>query len=247
LLVSKVMGAPLSNQKSPEPHELTTDSILALALASDLNYQHTDFLRFRASIDQFVERFNSKNIKDSMLLARRVHDYVHRKQLKWYKQSSSLYDTFLKNEYDCLTGTTFLALVFTELGFEVKGIEFPHHMALLIELSSNQILIDVTDPIQGFIARPSEIKKRVAYYQSESFNKLDNGFVRLTGQSKYVMTNLKEIIGLLYFNQAARYYNDRKYQQAESFSSKAVDLYTSERHIALLKLIRDGSRMIATN
>jgi tetratricopeptide (TPR) repeat protein len=247
LLVSKVIGAQLTTQKSYEPRELTTDSILSLALASDLNYQHTDFLRFRSSIDQVVERFNSKNMKDSVLLAQRVYDYVQRKQLKWYKQSSSLYETFLKSEYDCLTGTTFLALVFTELGFEVKGIEFPYHMALLIELSSNQVLIDVTDPIKGFISQPSDIKKRIAYYQSESFNKLDNDYVRLIEQSKFITTDLQEIIGLLYFNQAASYYNERQYQQAESFSSKAVDLYTSERHIALLKLIRDGSRMIATN
>ena len=171
-----------------------------------------------------------------------VYYKVHHKKLKRYKQYSSLKETIESGNYDCVTGTALYAGIYKALGFDVYIKESTYHVYLIVKTERGDILIESTDPLNGVVSDPEEISGwensvRIGYAQSQSIDKTYN-FKKISNRS--ISSN--ELLGLLYFNQAVRYYNAGLLTNSMGYIEAGLKCYPSDRMYTMAALIAKGMR-----
>ncbi len=215
--------------------DLRNETILTLLIGSDQrgDYAQTRFNDLLNKIKEKEHHFSS----DEKYL-KHIYRYVHKKVLKSYKKYVTLSETLSKKgNYDCLTGTLLYSLILDELGFKYTIREFNYHVALVIHLESNQLMIESTDPLDGFIVGSKAINSRIANYKKED--------IEAKRSSQYVFTevmdnkiSILELTGLHYYNQALNYFNREEFVIASFKIDKAYSLYPSPRIRRVSTLIR---------
>ena len=160
---------------------------------------------------------------------------THRKYLKNYQIHSSVEDILRHGAYDCLSGTAFYAMILDKLGIAYEIKEFDFHVLVIAKHGGRQFLIESTDPGGGLTSNPKEIADRIGRYVALS----DSASGRMSvgsndRQSQYSRAinksiNLTELAGLLHFNNAVYYYNQKKPFKTVAEIRKSLELYDSER------------------
>ena len=151
---------------------------------------------------------------------------VHRKFLKRFQMHRDFSAIFSDQKtYNCVSGATLYALILQQLDFKYSIYETPFHVYLMVHTPRHpQILLDPTDPHQGFLYNPYAIQKRVRYHSETDGVKLN------------AKISLQQLIGLQYYNQGVFQFNQQKFDRALVKLSRAQDLYPSKRIKALLVL-----------
>ncbi|MFY0599861.1 MAG: hypothetical protein JXR03_09330 [Cyclobacteriaceae bacterium] len=197
-----------------------------LLLASDPTVDADKYIEFR---EDFLLGINhmidlKKRSKNDLLFLEKIFYKTHRKQLGWYQNYVSLSHTFESKKYDCLTGTALFALILEEVGIEYQILEFDFHIFLIARPDGHNVLIEATDPLNGFISDQKEINHRI-----------QAALTSVEVDEKYAQTFIKNEIdllalaGLQYYNLAVDLFNRQEYKKASQFIKKADLLYTSER------------------
>lgn len=197
-----------------------------LLIASDSNVNIDKYTQFQTQLESSIialRKIRSKTKNDLIFLEKAFYR-IHRKQLGWYENYVSLSQTFESKKYDCLTGTALFALILEDFEFQYQILEFDFHIFLIAQVDGENVLIEATDPLNGFVKDQKEIEKRVdkAFLSSE----VSGDFLHTFTENKI---NLLSLAGLQYFNLAVDLFNRGEYKKAHQFIQKANLLYSSER------------------
>ena len=220
---------------------LSTNAICATA---DSN-PHTELLRvfmgeeqalnatqiYSEELAPFIRNMKNKRGSSETAWLKKVYRETHQLFLKNYKQYASFEDIFSTGNYDCLTGTSLYALIFESLGVTYKIFETNYHVFILLQTSKGDVLIESTDPHNGFITNQQIVKLKLQEYQHLKADELAD-----SGKSSYNVkhkifreTNLHELVGLLNFNAAVFYFNEGNLIEASQSLAIANNYYRSER------------------
>ncbi|RED98935.1 hypothetical protein [Marinoscillum furvescens] len=221
-----------SDQKDQATNTFDAAQALKWLLAADEELTPIKYNEYTAEFEELTKRLNQyKQDKSSSRLLEKAFYLTHRKKLKSYTNYVSMRELFEHGKYDCLTGTALFATLLAKLEVDYTIHEFDFHILLIAHTTSGDVLLEATDPLNGFVTQEKEIKKRLAVYREEQ---------ALSGETPVAnQIGLKEITGLQYFNLAARSFNEGDVLRANELIAKAAVLYPSERIKNMQQIFRN--------
>ncbi len=155
---------------------------------------------------------------------------THQKFLKTYQTESSFGEIFHAGKYNCLTGTALYALLLDHFRFNYTIIEVNYHIFIVVKLDGEELLIEATDPIEGFIEGSKKVTDQLKKYQNSTSFSDEKGTVKY--EFSFTLWNavsLEDLTGLLYFNKAVNAYNSKNIEQAVVFIIKAGEYGATPR------------------
>ena len=165
-----------------------------------------------------------------------VYEKVHNPLLKKYELENRFHEIFASGNYNCVTATALYAIVFEDLKIPYEIKEEPTHVYLLGYPNKENILVETTTPLFGYInfnpdfktQYVSNLKKQKIIGPEEADSKsIDELF------NKYYFKNekisLKELVGIHYMNDALFQKDHGKLQEGFGQLEKAYLFYPSQR------------------
>lgn len=199
---------------------------------------------FISFIDKLDDKKSSTSDVDFLKL---VFNKIHKKFLKSYKDYASFGELFTSGNYNCLTATALYTLVLDHFDYDYKVVETNYHIFILVNGERGRVLLETTDPQNGFVENESLIEERIKQYRANT--------IQEEASSKrtyydfqfdlYKEVNLNELTGLLYYNLAVDAFNKNQIDQSVSLLDQAIVHYKSERieefsRVILLQLIHSN-------
>lgn len=227
--------------------------LFQILVAADENATFDKYKAYRQDIQEIANWLKKKQDKwsDEMLLWKLFYT-IHQKKLKWYNNYITFSDLMDNGTYDCLTGTTFYALVLNELEIPYTIYEFDFHVFLVVNLSEGDFLFESTDPFYGYTSDPQEIKKHI-----DSF--LNGGEASIAKRSvignQYKVTStqvnkkipFQHLVGLQYYNLAIKYHNQGEIYKSQINILKAWKLYPSRRMLETKEYLSSNASVTFIN
>ncbi|WP_439481955.1 hypothetical protein [Cyclobacterium plantarum] len=185
---------------------------------------------------------------NSEKMVKNIFYRAHQKLFHRYQQFTLERDALDQGLYDCVSGSLILAALLDHFGFAYEVKETSYHVFLQVRLEDRLVLLEVTDPREGFIADPDQKERYLRDFTLNPDN-IRTGEKKLTSfmaPDIFRTIDLENLLGLQYFNQAIRYFNEGNPLAAYQFSITALKYHDTER-------IRDFSHflkqelMLATN
>lgn len=168
-----------------------------------------------------------KNTSKKML--RYLFYHTHRLFLRRYRTHSPKNQFFAKGEYDCVSGSAWLAFVLKQTSYAVEIHETPFHVYLVVRLADgDRVLLESTNSVEGFIDNENQIsllEKEYTLAQSEGKQPYQKSFNHII--------DFEELMGLQIYNQAVWYFNAQKFEKAQVLLEKAHTFYQVDRISAL--------------
>jgi hypothetical protein len=184
-----------------------------------------NFSSFLQQVDKKKHAF--KHEKD---LVRYIFYKAHQKFLKNFQTESSFGELLTTGKYNCLTGTALYALLFEHFDIDYSIIETNHHIFIIVKADGEEILIETTDPVEGFVDNPEKIQTRLDEYRNNVVPNTTRGGVRYEFSfNLWEAVTLEELTGLLYFNNAVKAYNQQDFIEATLTLIKAAQYKPSPR------------------
>lgn len=184
------------------------------------------------SFESFLKKLEKKraSIKKEKDFVRYVFTKTHREYLKNFESFASFNSLFHTGEYNCLTGTILYAIILNHFSIPHEVIETNYHIFIMVTTKQGKILLEATDPLNGFVESASNIEKRIASYKQ---NTLTASNSKLTYyQFDFDLFNsvtMDELRGLLYYNKAVDSFNHQQLEESVHFLVEAHQLYASSR------------------
>lgn len=190
-----------------------------------------------ASLYQKLERdFN--RFGNSKRMIRSIFYRSHQHLFHKYRQFTLDQDALNEGLYDCVSGSLILAALLDHFEFSYEVIETSYHVFLQVAVEGRLVLLEVTDPQGGFIADPDQKEEYLSGYSgNKTLWEESKNAASFSSPEIYQKINLENLLGLQYFNQAIRYFNEGNPLVAYQFSVTALKYHDSER-------IRDFSRFL---
>ena len=156
---------------------------------------------------------------------------THQRFLRYYHEEASFGQLLTDRTYNCLTATALYALLLDHFDLDYKVIETNYHIFLITQTSQGVVLLETTDPTNGFVTDPKEIEKRIAQYRENRIEKdVSNKATYYRFKvDMYKEVNLDQMLGLLYYNLSIQAYNHQKLPLAIEQLGLAAKLYHSDR------------------
>lgn len=181
--------------------------------------------------DSFLARLDKKQARttNTRVFLQYIFSRTHQQFLKNYAAYASLSETFSTGSYNCLTGTILFSLILDHYNIRHEVIETNYHIFILAETPTGKILLESTDPLNGFVSVASEIEKRIAQYK---LNMLQGAEQKPNYKFRFALYNqvsTQELRGLTYYNSAVLAFNKNQLQLAVKQFIKASELYASPR------------------
>jgi hypothetical protein len=164
---------------------------------------------------------------------REIYRAVSYTYLVNYKQYSSLTDVLLYKEYDCLSGTALFAIIFETIGFEYQIIRQNYHIYVKVMIDTNEVLIETTDPKNGFITKKELIKKRERSYSVDKGDLKNMGYLDI----QRTILSLRQLAGLQWYNLAVYYNNTQHFGMARYFINKALHYHISPELLSFMNYL----------
>lgn len=185
-----------------------------------------------------LENLPASEEKALRLIFRRLFN----KYLRYYKQGSTLTETLLFGNYDCLSGSILFAHLLQKAGFHVIVYETNIHVFLTVLLSDgSEVLIETTDPVNGLVMSATAVAKRKEEYlrRFAAYREAETSHFRSEFQIMRTIP-FEELAGLQCFNRAVAAYNRRRFALAADFLFKSQSLMNTERGMELMVLSLEG-------
>lgn len=119
-----------------------------------------------------------------------IYDQVHTLFLKKYEIDVRFDDIFLNGKYNCVTATALFALIFDRLNIPYEIKEEPTHVYLLAYPNANNIIVETTSPLFGYLSFDDRFK-------SNYINILKNQ--KIIGASEIEKKTTEELFNTYYF------------------------------------------------
>ncbi len=215
--------------KSPGAPTGTTDK---LAYYLNIYIQADGSTSSTAEVTTFIDKLAVKRSQannDHDFLAY-MFDKTHRRFLRSYSDYVSFGQTLTKGRYNCLTGTALYALLLDRFNFEHEIIETNYHIFLLVTTDKGKVLLEATDPENGFVDDQKKIEERINQYRQNRISSGDNSKKYYQYDTElYRTVNLDEMLGLIHYNLSVVAYNKHDLVKAITHLGKAMELYHSPR------------------
>ena len=187
---------------------------------------------YQSDVEEFInhlseKRHKYKNQKDFL---RFIFYRVNSRYLRHYKNFATFEDLYHQKSYDCVTGTALYSWIFDQIGVEYQIMETTFHIFLVINMDSGLIIVESTNPVEGFITDPDKIRIALQTYTKDG--SLVNGSKSYYYQIEQPVKNqitFQELIGLYYHNMAVEAYNQKNLNAALILQEKALLRYPSTR------------------
>jgi hypothetical protein len=184
------------------------------------------------NFSSFLQQIDKKKhaFKHEKELVRYIFYKAHQKFLKNFQTESSFGELLTTGKYNCLTGTALYALLFEHFHIDYSIIETNHHIFIIVKADGKEILIETTDPVEGFVDNPEKIQTRLDEYRNNAVPNATRGGVRYEFSfNLWEAVTLEELTGLLYFNNAVKAYNQQDFIEATLTLIKASQYKPSPR------------------
>ncbi len=183
-------------------------------------------------LKSFVQKLESKKhtFKKESEFLQYTFSQTHRKFLKHYKQYCTFTELVDNGTYNCLTATALYALLLNHFQIDYTIVETNYHIFLLAKTEHGTILLETTDPLNGFIDKPNQIEKRISTYkQNELMQSTNEKVLYAYNFNLYNAVDLDQMLGLMYYNLAIDAYNHQEIQSAIAYLDQAILRYQSPR------------------
>ncbi|MEX0883878.1 MAG: hypothetical protein WDZ72_10435 [Cyclobacteriaceae bacterium] len=189
------------------------------------------------------EKLNNDFLRlgQSEKMVKNIFYRAHQKLFHRYQQFTLDRDALDQGLYDCVSGSLILAALLDHFEFSYEVKETSYHVFLEVTVGESILLLEVTDPQGGFIADPVRMEQYLSEFKQEQGNKVLWEGVQneqsFASPEIYRTINLQNLLGLQYFNQSIRYFNEGNPLAAYQFSVTALKYHDTER-------IRDFSHFL---
>ena len=191
-------------------------------------------------LKHFIKR--QGKIKDESVFIKMIFSKVQLAFLHNYEQYAGFNDILTSYTFDCATATALYASFFVDLGIEFEIWETNYHSYIKISTKENTVLLESTDPVNGF-NMGEEAKELERRYIADNLE----GCLYENGINIHRKTTPEEFIGLLHFNQAVKSYNEGDYLKAMGQIQQAEIKYPSDRIFLMKKMITDRVVLVSTS
>ncbi len=184
------------------------------------------------AVEKFVQRLESKKhaFKKESEFLQYAFNQTHRKFLKHYKPYCTFTELIDNGTYNCLTATALYALLLDHFQIDYKIVETNYHIFLLAKTEQGTVLLETTDPLNGFISNANQVEKRLTTYKQNELMQTNTDKVLYTYNfNLYNVVDLDQMLGLMYYNLAIDAYNHQEIQSAIAFLDQAILRYQSPR------------------
>ena len=181
--------------------------------------------------DTFLQKLDKKRPhKSERDFLQQIFTKTHQRFLKKFSAHASLDDTFNNGSYNCLSGTILFSLILNHYGIAHKVMETNYHIFILAETNQGQVLLEATDPLNGFVTTVKEIDARIRIYRQNVLQgrQQDKAYYKFKFEL-YNDVSIDELRGLAYYNTAVRALNEQRLEAAVQHLVKANELYASHR------------------
>lgn len=171
--------------------------------------------------------------------------------LEEYQQYSLLEDVLQEGKFDCVSGSLLLASLLDRFEIPYKIMETSHHVFVIVEQGGEEIILESTGGIDGFISGTSEVKNYLSVFGPEKTPNLNlNPKLRelesILNPSIYRQISISQLKGLEHFNRAIFYNNEGNLSAAIEQLDEAKRFYPCDRVIAMDILLKNH-RILAEN
>lgn len=195
--------------------------------------------RFDATIEKL--RTSKALAKKPEKKIKTIYSTIHEEFFDQYRELNLFSEVFINGKYNCVSATALYALTFEELAipFEIK--EKPTHVYAVAYPQTDQILVEATDPLGGFVRFTDSnkgalidrlVNAKIISSQERRTMSIDALF------SKYYLSDqaidIKQLIGIQYLNDAIYSLQNEDVKRAHSQAEKAWFFYAGERTKNLL-------------
>lgn len=213
---------------------------LQIMLAANPTVDYNKYNQYLSDFNTHLEKLRKKTDQSSsQQTLEKIFYFNHRRKLNWYNNNVIFSDLFDNGRYDCLTGTAFYAATLNSLNITYDIYEFNYHVFLVAYCDEGPVLIEPTDPLEGFVTDLKEIEKRI-----DSFGHSEGMTANLEGVSNIITLN--DLAGLQYYNLGIQSFNEGQYDQAFTYIQKANFLYPSKRIKEIHRLFKSQVRLVTS-
>lgn len=216
-------------------HKIRLDDVAELlSLKSELESNQLALDKINKVLAHLANRQDKYRSQDDFV--EYLYYYTHRKLLKTYTKYPSIEETLLEGDYDCLTATSIYSILLSELSIDHSVIETNYHIFIMVNPdTTDEILIETTDPRYGFVKGQDEIQASKEGYLKSNIEER-NTLISFDFNIERGLEQ-KELIGLLYYNQSIRKINQGDWDEAMTFAKKAFEYYSRTRVSTLISII----------
>ncbi len=188
----------------------------------------------KLNVDGLAKKKNEKKIKS-------IYTEIHTAFLKKYEEEVRFNEIFTNGNYNCVTASALYALVFEKLNISYEIKEEPTHVYLLAYPNTENILVESTSPMRGFVIFDDRFKQNFVEAlknqkiigNSEVANKSTDQLFN-TYYFKRDKLNLQQLVGIHYCNDALFKHDKNDVKAAYQQMEKAYMLYKAPKTEYLL-------------
>ncbi|MGC4020738.1 MAG: tetratricopeptide repeat protein [Cyclobacteriaceae bacterium] len=232
--------------------KLNDRKALPLLLAATSSMTQQKYKDVDSRINSIVESLRREELdkKKPDKKIKIVYEEVHKGLLKKYELENRFYEIFQTGNYNCVTATAAYAIVFDQLGIPYQIKEEPTHVYLISYPEKENILVETTTPLFGYVTFSDEFKSKYVSnlkkqkvigqdeLESSSSDQLFNKYY-----FKKEKITLTELIGIHYMNDALFLKDHDQWREGYNQLEKAYLFYPSSRCKYLLMLF--GSQIVS--
>jgi hypothetical protein len=211
-----------------DPKPSIDASLRNFMLNQEYSHQTVDFSAFKHFITHLEE---SRGKKSELDFAKNIFNRTHRNFLNRYKINSSFGDLLYTGNFDCVSGTALLSVIYEQLGFNAKIIETPFHVFLELHIEGKKVIIESTDPQNGFIYQSQ--KQEIFYKGLEKNAKMlmTKQEWNLNPGDFYKELNKKELALLQWYNEAIESYNTGNFVEAFDAMGLILAQHSNQKYL----------------
>lgn len=223
-------------QKSKENY---LDLFLAISKEADEESFDLNKKKFILKTQEIKSEIEGKRKENKQIQT--IYKMAHEAFLRKYELNNEFNDIFKSGQFNCVSASALYSLIFEELNIPFTIKETPTHVYIISYPETHRILVETTDPLQGYYVFDSRYKtnyvdklKQNKIISNEEFsnNTIDHLF------DKYYFSDgdidLKKLVGIQYLNNGIFLFDEGKEEEAFRQFEKAYLFYPSEKAIFLL-------------
>ena len=179
--------------------------------------------------DKVIAAIQADGSSSEMKMLKRTYRLVREEFLLKYRVHASLSETLESGIYDCLTATALYAATLERLHIRYDIMETNYHIFIMIYTTRGTVLLEATDPVSGLVTGADEIHDHLTSYHLQQPTLPSNRVLNNYSFEIFRSISNHSVIGLLYFNQSARAFNDGDYLSSAQLLREAKSWYDTPR------------------
>ncbi len=208
------------------------DYLVLIGSGEHFDKNKGEILNFLNHLDSKKKRFDSNK-----KFLEYVFYKVHSKYLRSFEPLTDFSEILEQGKYNCLTATAYYAIILEHFDFHYELIELTHHIYLKVNLDQETVLLESTDPVNGFIDSSSAVDAQLMAYNSSMNEALSDDHFEAE------LIDLYQLIGLHYYNLAIKSFKVDDFKKSYVAINKALIFHKSAKLFTFLNFILEETNL----